>query len=441
MSGVRIRNTRLLSLGMTLPGFVERGKVIASLPSLGVLTVAACLPPNWQPIYTEVDQVEPGTLEGLLAYDADLYAISSLAARIDAAYSLADALRSAGKTVVIGGLHASSLPDEAILHADAVVVGEGERCFPQLVQDLEEGKLRAHYSSRMETGPVYTFETAPLPRYDLLDVDRYNRLTLQTTRGCPLDCSFCAASRLISPYRRKPLERIERELGAILDIWPTPFLELADDNTFVNKKWGKDLARLIGSHRIRWFTETDISVADDEDLLELLARSGCAQLLIGLESIDMSALDQADTRGWKKRKRAEYLARIQKIQSYGISVNGCFVLGFDSDTPSVFESTRDFVLESELTEVQITVLTPFPATKLYRDLRADGRLPEQRYWERCTLFDVVFRPARMSPERLEEGLHWLAGELYREDRTAERKGRLRTMLRSATRDERQSATF
>lgn len=445
MSGVRIRNPELLALGMTLPGFVERGKVIASLPSLGLLTVAAHLPEDWIAEYEDVDALDEATLDRYRSHPAELVAISSLAARVDAAYRLADALRAAGKTVVIGGLHASAMPDEAAGHADAVVVGEGENVFRSAVEDYARGRLKVRYDARTAS-PGYGH--GPLPRYDLLDPERYNRMTLQTTRGCPLDCAFCAASRMISPYRKKPVARIAQEVEAILGMWdsppPTsssrkrkegaPFIELADDNTFVDKRWSREMVDVLAGYGLRWFTESDVSLADDDALLERLARSGCAQVLVGLESIDLAALEETDTRRWKARRREQYLRAIAKIQSYGISVNGCFALGFDADGPGVFEATRDFVLESGLAEVQITVLTPFPGTALTARLRREGRLHAERYWDRCTLFDVVYDPLGMSPSELEGGLRWLAGELYRPDRTETRKAKFRECARVARRE-------
>jgi radical SAM superfamily enzyme YgiQ (UPF0313 family) len=425
MSGVRIKNDALCALGMTLPGFIERGKVIASLPSLGLLTLAALTPEHWLLDYREIDDEDPG---GLLDERYDLVAISTLAARASDAYRIADRFRERGVPVVIGGLHASALPDEALLHADAVVKGEGESVWPQLLEDLEDGRMGGIYQS-----PPFRLQDAPLPRYDLLELERYNRLTLQTTRGCPLDCSFCAASRTISAFKRKPLELVRRDLEAILALWPKPFLELADDNTFVHKRWSKDLARLFGEYDVRWFTETDISLADDDELLELLAVSGCAQVLIGLESVEMRSLKTVDSKGWKARQGESYLRKIEKIQSYGISVNGCFVLGLDEDDDCVFQRTRDFVRASKLSEVQITVMTPFPGTRLFEELKAAGRLFKEEFWDECTLFDVVYKPARMSADDLRAGFMELAGDLYSEEETAHRRANFVSCRRSALR--------
>ncbi len=436
MSGVRVKDEELARLGLTLPGFVERSEVIASLPSLGLLTLAAHTPEGWEVEYRELDAVTEADVAQLVDGRYDVIAVSSLAARVLDAYALADRLRAEGVTVVLGGLHASALPDEAAQHADSVVQGEGELLWPALLHDLDEGRLRPRYSARSGASPAFRLEDARAPRYDLLDIARYNRLTLQTTRGCPLACTFCAASRLISPYKRKPIPLIRRELDAIVEVWPRPFIELADDNTFVQKPWARELARLFAgynarrTHAIAWFTETDISVADDPELLDLLAEANCAELLIGLESTDPAALRAAEPRGFKAAERARYVDSVGRIQERGIPVNGCFVLGFDEDDGGVFERTLAFARECDLAEVQITVLTPFPGTALHRALEAQGRLLRPVFWDACTLFDVTFRPARMSVEELERGFRWLMGELYSPAETARRRSRFRRATRA-----------
>jgi radical SAM superfamily enzyme YgiQ (UPF0313 family) len=420
MSGVRVKDEELRQLGMTLPGFIERGHVIASLPSLGLLTLAACTPSNWNVEYREIDEVAGDAAAQIAREDFDVVAISSLTARVFDAYAIADRLRECGVCVIMGGLHASALPQEAMTHADAVVQGEGEAVWARLLDDFAAGQLQKLYSSF--TGPRRVdLAQARVPRYDLLDVTRYNRLTLQTTRGCPLDCAFCGASRLISSYKIKPLHQVRAEIEAILDIWPRPFLELADDNTFVSKSWSRGLARLLAEYPVKWFSETDLSVADDDELLAALAESGCAQLLVGFESIDEAALASVDSRHWKLGQRASYVEKIRKIQSYGISVNGCFIFGFDEDDVGVFERTRAFIDASGLSEVQITILTPFPGTPLYERLQREGRLLRPVFWDACTLFDVTFQPKQMGVEDLRSGFRELMKDVYNREASGRRK--------------------
>jgi radical SAM superfamily enzyme YgiQ (UPF0313 family) len=179
----------------------------------------------------------------------------------------------------------------------------------------------------------------------------------------------------------KPVEKVMAEIHAIKRIWPRPFIEFADDNSFVMRGHYKELLRQLAKEKLRWFTEADINVAKDDELLGLMRDSGCQQVLIGLESPRRASLDGVETKAnWKLRQREQYLSAIAKIQSYGVTVNGCFILGLDGDTPEVFEEVFDFVRESGLYEVQITLMTAFPGTPLYRRLQAEGRLIRERAW-------------------------------------------------------------
>ena len=417
MSGVRAHNEELTRLGLTLPGFVERNKIIASLPSLGLLTLAGMTPKTIELDYIEVgDIVDVDTLPG----EFDAVAISSFSAQIKEAYELADRYRIAGTTVILGGLHVTARPQEASQHADSIVIGEGEPVWQRLIHDLAWGMLQATYDSR---GTPFNLGSSPMPRFDMLNPERYNRLTVQTQRGCPFDCEFCAASIRLSPtFRVKPVDKVIAEIRRIKEIWPKPFIEFADDNTFANKKHAKKLLRALIPEDIRWFTESDISIAKDNELLGLLRDSGCAQVLIGLESTTRAGLHGIEQKSdWKARQIDSYIAAIENIQSHGISVNGCFVLGLDGTGVDSFRRVRDFVKDSGLYEVQITIQTPFPGTPLYRRLKDEGRLLDETAWELCTLFDVNFRPNGMTVAELQEHFVWLAKELYSAEATRSRR--------------------
>lgn len=419
MSGVRAYNRELTELGLTLPGFVERNKVIASLPSLGLLTLAGLTPEDVEVEYLEVPDL--AAVDGLPG-SFDVVAISSFSAQIGEAYRLADRYRAAGTRVVLGGLHVSAMPEEALAHADAIVIGEGEPAWPRLVEDLRRGKLDAVYDAR---GTSFDLADAPMPAFHLLDVERYNRITVQTQRGCPWRCDFCAASMRISPtYKVKPVERVIAEIRRIREIWPHPFIEFADDNSFVRRAHSKALLRALAREKVRWFTESDVAMAEDEELLDLLRDSGCAQVLIGLESPSLRGLRGLEERkDWKAKQLDRYAGAIRRIQDRGITVNGCFVLGLDGTGTESFDEVLDFVRESGLFEVQITVMTPFPGTPLYQRLQREGRLLREEAWELCTLFDVNFQPTHMSVRELEVGLRDLAARLYDAGETRERRER------------------
>lgn len=421
MSGVRVRNPKLIELGVTLPQFVNRGKVIASLPSLALTTLAAVTPDD-----VEVEYIEVGDLTEVktLPTDFDLVALSSYTAQAFEMYDLADRYREAGKPVVIGGLHASQVPGEAKLHADAVCIGEGELLWPRIVADFRAGGKEGLEPYYKESAPgTYDLADAPMPRFDLLLDRDYNRITVQTVRGCPLDCEFCGASKLFGPkFRRKPVEKILAELRRVEKLWGRDaFVELADDNSFGNRHWAREFLEGLRDIDIRWFTETDISIADQPELLELLYKTGCRQILIGLESVTPGALDGIDKTNWKYKRLDKYLDSIKRIQDSGVTVNGCFIVGNDGDDKGVFEALRDFIEKSELLEAQVTILTPFPGTRLYNRLKLEGRLFEPTPWDKCTLFDLTFEPKQMTAEELEDGHMQLMKEIYNEEQYRRRK--------------------
>jgi radical SAM superfamily enzyme YgiQ (UPF0313 family) len=420
LSGVRACDRELLDMGLTMPGTLERSRVIARLPSLGLLTLGGMAGPAHTCTYFEVE--EEAALDPL-PEGLDLVAMSCLSAQAGAAYRLADRFRARGVPVVMGGLHATALPEEAAAHCDAVVVGEGEACWPQLLRDAESGAGRLQPVYR----PAVDFDlgAAPLPAYELLEAGHYHRLTVQVSRGCPYQCDFCASSVLLTPrYKMKPVARVLEEIDRIRTIWPRPFLEFADDNALVHKAYWKRLLTELVPRKLRWFAEADISIHTDLELLDLMRASGCVEVLIGLESPDERGLAGIELKtDWKRRQAATYTEAIARIQQRGIRVNGCFILGLDGHDPGVFDRVLDFATTSELFDVQITILTPFPGTPLYDRLKRAGRLlyDGPAAWERCTLFDVNYVPLQMSPEELRARFRGLVARLYDDERTRWRR--------------------
>lgn len=425
MSGVRAADEELTRLGMTMPGFHERSQAIASLPSLSLLTLAALTPDDFEVSYHEIGDI--GSLADLPA--CDVAAIASFSAQIKSAYALSDRYRALGARTVLGGLHVTAMPQEALEHADAIVVGEGELGWPDLLVDLRAGHLRRIYAP---DGRSFDLADAPMPRFDLLEMERYNRITVQTQRGCPWRCEFCASSIRISPlYKTKPVAKIVAEIREIKRYWPRPFIEFADDNTFVHRRHARELLTALRGEGIRWFTESDISIADDPGLLSLMREAGCREVLIGLESPSAAGIAGVEQRrDWKHSRFGGYLGAIERIQAHGIAVNGCFVLGLDGDGPGVFDAVEDFVRRSGQFDVQITVMTPFPGTPLHERLRAEGRLLDATAWERCSLFDVNFKPRNMSPEQLRGGALALAARLYNREERAARRDRFHAQRRA-----------
>ena len=206
--------------------------------------------------YLEIDDVaNVRDLPG----DFDAVPISSYSAQVTESWTLADRFALADVIVVLRGLHVAAGPEEALRPADSIVIGEGEPVWPQLIRDLLQRRLRSTYDS---TVTPFNPGSSPMPLFDMLDTERYNRLTVQTQRGCPFDREFCAASIRLSPiFRTKAVDRVVTEIRHIEEIWPTRFIESADDNTVANKKRTKELLRAQIPEDIRWFRESDISLA------------------------------------------------------------------------------------------------------------------------------------------------------------------------------------
>ena len=426
MSGVRAHNPELTRLGLTLPGFVDRNKIISSLPSLGLLTLAALTPDKFEIAYHEIADLKKLPE---LPTDFDLVAVSTFTAQFYEACDVADFYRAQRIPVVMGGITVSSLRRQAKEHCTSVVIGEGELLWPEVLADFERGELKPFYATDRE----FDFAAAPMPRFDLLAPQKYNRLTVQTSRGCPHRCEFCASSILLtSRYKVKPVAKVIAEIREIKGIWAKPFIEFADDNSFVHRGHYKQLLRELGKEKLRWFTEADVGVAEDDELLGLMRDSGCQQVLIGLESPRRANLNGLELKNnWKARQQDHYPAAIARIQSYGITVNGCFILGLDGDTPETFDDVLDFVRDSGLYEVQVTFQTAFPGTPLYARLKREERILRDHAWELCTLFDINFRPKHMSVPELQSGFLKLVKQLYSAEETHERRSRFKRMLKTS----------
>ena len=434
MSGLRLCNAELLEFGLTFPGVARRKQAIEALPSLGLLTLAGMTPDDIDVEYLEVRDVNHDNLPAHF----DAVAISSLTATAKEAYALAARFQAIGTRTILGGLHIALVPNEAAKHADSVVIGEGESVWPEVLRDLQHGRLKPVYEARLRP---FDLRDAPMPRFDLLEKDRYARFTVQTQRGCPWRCEFCAASIRISPtFKVKPIEKVKAEIRRLKELWRDPFVEFADDNTFVNRPHAKQLLRALARERVRWFTESDISIAQDDELLGLMHDAGCAQVLIGFESPSAAALNGLEQKAnWKAKQFATYCKAVGAIQGHGITVNGCFVMGLDGAGAESFDGVYEFVRESGLFDVQITFMTPFPGTPLYDRLREKGRILDEGAWERCTLFDINFRPQQMTLTELENGFVELGRKLYRHDFVRERGERFVRQLRAARRARRLAA--
>jgi radical SAM superfamily enzyme YgiQ (UPF0313 family) len=435
MSGLRICKPELLELGFTFPRVQERAQEIEALPSLGLLTLAGMTPQNVDVEYLEVRDVDAWQLPTRF----DAVAVSTLSAVSGEAFRLSARFRAMGIPVILGGLGVTLSPRVAGGHADAIVIGEGELVWPDVVKDLQQGTLQPRYDARPR-GP-FDLSRAPMPRFDLLGPDRYPRFSVQTQRGCPWACEFCASSIRLEPrFRVKPVASVIAEIRRLKELFGDPFIELADDNTFVNRTHAKELLRALEREGVRWFTESDLSIAQDDELLAMMRDAGCRQVLIGFEHPTYEALDGVERRAnWKAKRVGEYASAVERIQRHGITVNGCFVLGLDGTTPDSAQAILRFVRDSGMYDVQVTYLTPFPGTPLWNRLAHDGRILDPRATERCTLFDVNFRPDRMSVSELENAFLGLVARLYDERAVQERYRAFRGHMRRRVRERRAAA--
>ena len=432
MSGIRVCDAELKAFGLSLPGLIERGTAIASLPSLALLTIAGMTPERHQLSYIEIADLN---VSGPPSQHFDLVAISSYSAQISQAYQLASWYLAQGVPCVIGGPHVSCLPEEASRYCTSVAIGEAEPIWPEILADAEKGQLKKFYGTRYND---FDLKYSPMPAFDLLEPERYNRVTIQTSRGCPHRCEFCAASVLLSrKYRQKPASMVLSEIDRVQSIWERPFIEFADDNGMSDRRYWHELLPQLKKRQVRWFLETDISVGQDSEILRLMQESGCRQVLVGLESPVVQGMEGMELkRNWKRDIWPTYRDSVRKIQLHGIRVIGAFILGLDGHGPDVFDQVLDFVAHLELFDVQITVQTPFPGTPLYHRLQEEDRLIEPANWDKCSLFDVNFKPDSMSVEQLRVGFRELGEKLYNNEATRIRRGGFKKYMRSALQNQR-----
>lgn len=391
------------------------------LPALGLLTLAGMLPSDTHCSWHPAARVDDGLVAAIANEAPALVAVSATTASAEEAYKLGDALRAEGLPCVLGGLHATACPDEALAHFDTVVVGDGEPVWPSVLADAAGGALKPQYR---QTWAPHDADW-PVPRFDLHG-DRPSRWTVQTQRGCPFSCEFCAASRLLGSYREKPVAAIRRELGALLALDSSPLIELADDNTFAVRDDAGDLLDVMEAAGALWFTEVDWRVGERPEVLSRLGRAGCVQVLVGLES----AVFRYPGMGQKQAEMGRMLRAIDAIQDAGVVVHGCFIVGADGETRDSMQRLADFILESNLADVQVTLETPFPGTELRNRLVAQDRLLPDRGWSHYTLFDVTFKPDAMTVGDLEEGFHGVLARVHDPSAVARRSRLRREVWRS-----------
>lgn len=413
LSGFRLREPEMLALGMKLPALAARAGAVGALPALGLLTLAGATSPSWSISWRDPSAVTDELISEIVQERPNLVAISALTASIGEGYRLASRLRDEGIAVVMGGLHVTACPDEATLYADAIVVGDGEPVWHDVLADAAVGRLRPRYRALAP----FDLARAPRPRFDLLASRPRARYTLQTQRGCPLACEFCGASRLLGPFREKPVAVIEQELQAIRAVSDRrPIIEFADDNTLAGRRDANELLAMLSRADVRYFTECDWRIGERPEVLHRLAESGCVQVLMGFES----QVHVHEGMGAKRARLNRMVDAAVRVQEAGVAVIGCFVLGADGEDYESMSHLAELLMRLPLADIQITLQTPFPGTALRRRLADEGRLLADRGWESCTLFDVTYQPDRLSVQELERGFRQVVQMVFAPDPAARR---------------------
>ncbi|RKY02716.1 MAG: hypothetical protein DRP55_02515 [Spirochaetes bacterium] len=366
-------------------------------PVLGITTLAALFPENWEieVIDEDVDLVD-------LNSEPDLIGISSLTLNIPHAYDIADHFRKKGIPVIMGGLHVSSLPHEALYHCDSVVIGEVEPVFDEILKDFENKKLKKIYKAKN----FFDLKNVPIARRDLLKPIHHKHLTsVQATRGCPNNCEFCSVTPFFGHrYRFRPVEAVIKEIEMLLDMGMSRTIFFVDDNIAENEHYAEKLFKALIPLKIRWGSFASVRLAKNFKLLDLAVKSGCLELFIGFESLEQSNLEIASKNFVKVKEFPEI---IDRFRSNGIMVQSAFIFGHDNDTKDIFKKTVDFVQRTGIDTPTFGILTPYPGTALRDRLIKEGRLIDTKgEWHKYDGSYALFQPKNMSVEELQQGYFW-----------------------------------
>ncbi|MTB51951.1 radical SAM protein [Lewinella sp. W8] len=338
-------------------------------------------------IHQQVDAIDYDT-------DADLIAISFFSGFANAAYHLARAFRERGKMVVAGGPHVTYNETEALEFFDAVVTGEAENVWEQLLQDAEFGVLRNIYR-----GTPCDMQDLPTPRYDLLPDKFFIKKVLQATRGCPFTCSFCTVPSLNPGFRLRPVKDVVRD-AAYDDFpywWQRKIVWFWDDNLTIRRPYIRSLLQEMIPLKKWWLTQASMDIAKDPELLDLMKASGCIGVFLGIESFGKESLRDANKR---QNKVENYQAAIRAIRSRGIAVMAGFIAGFDNDDRESIVDMADRLMEIGVDVPFLSIMTPFRGTSLYEKLREEDRILTDRDWNYYNGYNVAFQPKNLSPEGL-----------------------------------------
>jgi radical SAM superfamily enzyme YgiQ (UPF0313 family) len=336
--------------------------------------------------------------------DVDLVGITTYTMTAPRAYKIADEFRRRGKTVVMGGYHVTALPEEALEHADCVVQGLAELTWPRVLEDFEKGKLKRLY----ERDHDFDISKVPPLRRDLITHNPFLG-AIQTTKGCPHTCEFCAISSFCGRMvKQRPIKDVVEEIKSM----PNKIFVIHDPHLTLNKKYAKELFKEMIRQNVhkQWVANgtTDVLATVDKDFLDLARKAGCVEWFVGFESVNQEALNETH----KTHNKVENFSKlINRLHDYNMAVQGGIIFGFDHDTPDVFDTTLETINQWNMDVLEINILTPYPGTKLYEKLDNAGRI-FTKDWTKYNQVEVVFDPKNMTPEELMHGAQKVAKEFY-----------------------------
>lgn len=352
--------------------------------------LAALIPEEDVVIYDETAEPIPLDLQ------ADVVAITSITGTAVRCYKYADYFRSRGIKVLIGGVHPTLLPEEAKEHADAVMVGLGDRTFKKAIEDAKKGELKEFYHD--EPGVCPSIAGRPIPRKDLLKKDRYITLnTVECVRGCNHSCTFCAYP---AAFGQRVLTRPVEDVISEIKTFKGKFVIFPDVNLIADVSYAKELFTAMIPLKKWWFGLTTTAIGHNDELLKIFQKSGCKGLLLGFESVNQET--QTDINK-NVNKVNDYKWLMDKLHDHGILVMGCFAFGSDEDGKDVFDRTSQLCLDSMIDLPRFSIITPFPGTPFYNELEKEGRITE-RNWALYDVEHVVYKPKQMTKEELLEGI-------------------------------------
>ncbi len=335
--------------------------------------------------------------------DAELIGISSMGHAVIRTIDIANKFRELGKTVVLGGYMVSLMPEEAQKYGDAVMIGDAEETWAEMLQDYSLGKLKKVYQKKL------TELKTPLPRYELLLKKKIgNFLPVQAGRGCPKTCSFCSVHCLYhGQYLKRSIPDVIRDIKRVKELGFKQFL-LLDDNIFSNREYAIELCTEIKKLKMHWMTQCSIDIAKDEELLEIIAASGCYVLSFGLESISRDSL-RSMNKSWADPDK--YAEQIKIIRKHGIDISTEMVVGADGDTLESIKETAKFISDNHIAVPRFYILTPIPGTKFFDQMQEQGRIYNKDIYS-YNGCEAVHVPKNMTPEELTRAYWELYNEVY-----------------------------